>query len=189
MKTAADRLLIAAVFGVGLTACGGGGRAPARHASSGAGLAADGGPLDAVDIADLPPHDPCGGYAVAVKPFLGRVGQAADRFLDRMGTRWDAQRAAAADELAAALDAEVPALEALATGVQELDAAHVALIAAVREFARGARGIGEAARLEAKQGPSEQRHAALARLTAAYEGWERAVRALFGLCPVIGEAD
>ncbi len=152
---------------------------PAPHAAVAA--AVDAGATAPVAPADAAPPDPCGGYAVAVAPVLGRIARSAQAFLDRLGTAKKATEVVtAAGALASALEGERPALDAIHSGAADLDGAHARLTVALTALAAAVRDLGasygDATRAAARDAASK-------RLNGALHEWADAVHGIQAVCP------
>src|SRR5262245_35120825 len=82
-----------------------------------------------------PAVDRCGGYYLAVAPFLGRLEQGADSVNAALVADDAAAVAVSARDLAALLDDERSSLATVFTGSMAIDAAHERLLASVDELA------------------------------------------------------
>jgi hypothetical protein len=141
------------------------------------------GAAEATVVPDAAAADPCGGYAVAVAPVLGRIARSSEVFLQTIGqARQATEVVAAATRLAAALDAERPALDAIHSGDPALDAAHGRLGVALVGFATAVRALG-ASYTDAGQAAARQQ--ASQDLNSAIKEWAGSVAGIQAVCPAL----
>jgi hypothetical protein len=135
--------------------------------------------VDAGPEPDAPPPDLCGGYLVALGPFLGRFEAGLDHLDQAMTAGNRVGAAGAARDLSASLVRERAGLATIKTGDPAIDAVHGDLLLAIDEMASSLAFFAEVIGRQ----DQAQYGAATGRMARALGAWSEAVARVVEVCP------